>query len=78
MNAFDVLKMLLENLQWNEYVSEYQLSQAAQLLSDHNLSIAEISEQCGFQSQSYFGKIFREKYGFSPKNYQKNLLQMKL
>ncbi len=61
-----------------EYVSEYQLSQAAQLLSDHNLSIAEISEQCGFQSQSYFGKIFREKYGFSPKNYQKNLLQMKL
>ncbi len=57
-----------------EYINEYRLLQAAGLLRETNLSISEIGSFCGFCSSSYFGKLFREKYGISPLGYRKGLL----
>ena len=53
-----------------EYIKEYRLTKAAKLLMESNLSVTEIAMTCGFNSSSYFGKVFRETYGVSPKQYR--------
>lgn len=53
-----------------EYVLEYRLNTAKQLLDDTKMSITDISYHCGFSSNAYFGKIFREKYGMTPLQYR--------
>lgn len=57
-----------------EYINEYRLIQAANLLKETNLSISEIGISCGFCSSSYFGKQFKEKYGVTPLGYRKSCL----
>lgn len=49
-----------------EYLNSYRLERAAYLLTstDHNLSA--ICEACGFNNTSYFGKLFKQRYGTSP------------
>ena len=54
-----------------EYLNNYRLMKAAQLLKESEKSIEEISAQCGFTSSSFFGKIFREKYGNTPLQFRK-------
>ncbi len=56
-----------------EYINEYRLQIARQLLCEDNLSITQISVECGFGSSSFFGKLFREKYGCSPSEFQKQM-----
>lgn len=55
-----------------EYLTEHRLSVAATLLLNTRRPIADIAEACGFQSPGYFGKLFREVYGKTPKEYRKN------
>lgn len=53
-----------------EYLTEYRLSMAATMLANSDRTLSEISELCGFNSPSYFGKLFRERCGISPKKYR--------
>ena len=54
-----------------DYLTRIRLRQACGQLLDTGKSILEISEDCGFSSPSYFGKIFRETIGCTPKDYRK-------
>lgn len=53
-----------------EYLMEYRLNMARRLLDETKMSITDISLQCGFSSNAYFGKIFREKCGVTPLQYR--------
>lgn len=55
------------NLTVNKYVQQVKLEAAKEMLhnSDHNIS--QIVSQIGLNNRSYFSKIFKEKYGVSPK-----------
>ncbi len=53
------------------YLIDYRLRKACNLLSHTQLSITEIGTACGFDSSSYFGKLFREKFGCTPKEYRR-------
>ncbi len=53
-----------------EFVNDYRLMVAAQLLRETDRSIADIACGCGFYDQSYFGKMFLGKFGESPKKYR--------
>ena len=53
-----------------EYVMEYRLNMAKRLLDDTEMSITDISYHCGFSSNAYFGKIFREKCDVTPHRYR--------
>lgn len=53
-----------------EYLLKYRLAKAAELLLNTRLSIGEIAESTGFHSQSHFGKIYRQRTGYSPKKYR--------
>lgn len=53
-----------------EYLTEYRLSMASMLLANSDRTLSDISASCGFNSPSYFGKLFREQCGISPKKYR--------
>lgn len=57
------------NMTITEYLLEYRLSKAAELLETSGLSITEIAEKTGFCDVSYFIKVFRLKTGITPKAY---------
>ena len=40
------------------------------LLTETELLVSTISEQCGFSSRNYFASQFKKVYGISPKDYR--------
>ena len=52
-----------------EYLLEYRLTKAAELLKSSRLSVTEIADRTGFCDVSYFIKIFRRTTGITPKAY---------
>ena len=67
-------RLFQENLHMTplEYMTSYRLRKACQRLVDTNESITQIAYNCGFGSSSYFGKVFRERYGCTPAAYRKS------
>ena len=55
-----------------EYLLNIRLQQACQYLVNSSHSITDISISCGFSSTSYFTKLFREKFGCSPREYRRH------
>ena len=53
-----------------EHLTEYRILMAARMLAESGKAIIEVSENCGFSSPSYFGKVFRERIGQTPKEYR--------
>ena len=56
-----------------EYLLEYRLAQAANLLMKTDKSVTQIATDCGFSGASYFGKAFKNKYGISPLKFRNSL-----
>ena len=55
---------------YTELVQNKRLTQAAYLLETTGLSVADIGERVGYENMSYFHRIFKERYGISPKKYR--------
>lgn len=53
------------------FLIEYRAQMAAMRLERTDDSISSIAGQCGFVSDSYFGKIFRDIYSCTPREYRK-------
>ena len=54
-----------------EYLTEYRIERAVDLLLHTDLNITDICYQCGFSSPSYFGKVFRNMTGLPPRTYRR-------
>ncbi len=54
-----------------EYILEFRLSIAANMLTSTDDTVLEICTKCGFSNASYFGKRFREQYNVTPVEYRK-------
>lgn len=59
-----------------EYILNYKLKKAKELLLDteEERTVEEISELLGMCNPSYFCKLFKEKTGFSPHKYKRNMM----
>lgn len=57
-------------MSWESYRQRARLLRAISLLSETNISVAEISAQCGFESPSAFAKAFRLVMNTSPSVYR--------
>lgn len=58
-----------EELTPRHYLLEQRLQQAWALLTHprrHGYGIAEVAYQCGFSSQAYFARVFRQRFGLTP------------
>ena len=54
-----------------QYLRQYRIQKAVQLLTTTQLPVSAISEACGFQDVSYFTKTFRETKGCAPTVFRK-------
>lgn len=55
-----------------DYINNYRLEKAKDLLTTSTLNISEIAYSCGFASPNYFSTSFKMKYGISPKDFRSN------
>lgn len=53
-----------------KYIKKMRLQHAQTLLSETNLPISTISEQCGFSDYNYFCRIFKQENGMSARSYR--------
>ncbi len=58
---------------YTEIVQTKRLNQTVFLLKNTTLSVADIGYNVGYSNLSYFYKIFKNKYGMSPKEYRKSI-----
>lgn len=54
-----------------EYIKNYRLQMACQMLAKGNDTITAVGHACGLGSSSYFGKIFREYFDCTPAEYRR-------
>ncbi len=54
----------------NNYIIEKRINKAKELLRYSDMSVNEISKECGFSDQNYFSRTFRNKEGMSPIKYR--------
>lgn len=58
------------NMTFKDLLQEKRLNKAKQLLNETDISVVEIISLVGYENLTYFYKIFKEKYGYTPKNYK--------
>ncbi len=57
----------------HQYITKCRIERAKQLLKKRELTIMEICQQVGFQSQSHFTRVFRKHTATTPKAYRQLL-----
>ena len=57
----------------HEYVEEQRIKKSAGLLVSTDLHLTDISNECGFSSQSYFSFAFKRRMGMTPREYEKEI-----
>ncbi|HHY42872.1 MAG TPA: helix-turn-helix transcriptional regulator [Thermoanaerobacterales bacterium] len=77
-NAIHVSKSHLSNLfskcignSFSHHVNKLKIEKAKELLAKTRLSIMDITVECGFNSQSYFSRVFSGFEGMTPIQYRK-------
>lgn len=52
-----------------DFVKEYKLNHAVELMQNPDISITDVAYLSGFSDAGYFGKCFRKKFGLSPREF---------
>lgn len=59
------------NITPSRYVWRLRLQRAAEKLIDTEMSLSEITFQCGFTSSDHFSRVFKQNYQMTPSSYRK-------
>ena len=59
----------------NQYLTEFRMEKAKQLLRDARFKISDISSKVGYSDGNYFGKSFKKHSGLSPSEYREQNLK---
>ncbi len=70
MKCYRIFKEILQ-VSPSEVLIQLRLKKAESLLQYGNLTISEISFECGFNDPKYFSKTFKKHYEVSPSSYKK-------
>lgn len=60
------------NMTCIEYLNQYRLEMASRQLAETELSITNIALESGFNNISYFNRVFKKKFGITPKEYRQS------
>ncbi|MDO4555891.1 MAG: AraC family transcriptional regulator, partial [Lachnospiraceae bacterium] len=55
---------------FREYLTKIRIEESKHLLKKSNMGILEIALTVGFESQSYYSRVFKKLVGLSPKAYR--------
>lgn len=58
---------------FKELLQEKKLSKAIELIKSTGYHMFEIVERVGYENPTHFYKIFRDKFGMTPRQYKLNL-----
>ncbi len=58
-----------------EYLTDYRIKIAIQLLKKHTIKVYEVSEKVGYNDAKYFGVLFKKKMGVTPMVFKNSLLE---
>ncbi len=50
-----------------QYLNDYRLTMARRLLTTSEYNVLEVAQQTGFENLSYFNRMFKRKYGITPR-----------
>jgi two-component system response regulator YesN len=53
------------------YLTDYRISKAMEIMRNRNIQLQEIADLAGFESGNYFSKVFKKKMGMPPAEYRK-------
>ena len=59
---------------FKNYILDMRIRFACKLLLMEDISISQLSSQCGFDTLSHFNKTFKKNTGYVPSQYRKSLL----
>lgn len=54
-----------------EFITDFRLQKACELLKDKSLKVKDVSLKVGYENVSYFSQIFVKRYGVTPNEYRK-------
>ena len=54
-----------------DYIKSYRVQIACQMLAKSQMPVTEVGSACGMENPSYFGKVFREATGYTPRQYRR-------
>ncbi len=57
----------------NQYLTEYRIKKAKELLEDPHYKISDVSSRVGYSDGNYFGKTFKKYTGLSPSEYREKM-----
>jgi AraC-like DNA-binding protein len=57
-----------------DYINTRRLNRAISLLRSSDMYIQDVAEQCGFLDINYFARLFKRKFGQSPREFRKTLI----
>ena len=60
-----------------EYTTQIRMEKARELLQDEKQKIREIGEMVGYESSAHFGSVFRRRFGMTPNEYRRKILEGK-
>jgi len=72
-NSFARLFRECMNSSVQQYIQQRRIDQAVILLHHSDLSIDEISSQCGFYDRHHFSRVFRQQTGIPPGSYRQKM-----
>lgn len=61
-------------INFNDYLNDYRIKQAAEVLRDTSLKIKEVGEKVGIPNQNTFIRLFKKYKGETPSEYRKNII----
>jgi AraC-like DNA-binding protein len=57
---------------YSDYLNELRINEACRLLFQTDKTISQVSFECGFETLSYFNRVFLNKKGVTPSMFRKN------
>ena len=54
----------------SNFFRTYKLNRAAELLKSGKYTVSEVSDKCGFSTQSHFSVVFKKQFGVTPTEYR--------
>lgn len=58
-------------MNYMDYLTELRMTKAKELLSESDLSLADVAEQVGYNDLKYFSRLFKKAAGINPSEYKK-------
>jgi len=57
---------------FNEYLTDYRMEMAKDMIENTGIPISEVSKFCGYSNSKYFSVIFKKTFGKSPSDYRQD------